>query len=260
MADRDLLVSQDGFVREITLNRPDRMNALGRDLVRALREELEAARFDKRTRILVLRGSGGRAFCAGADLKERAEMNQDEVNVFVSELRSTFHLLFNHPKITIACMAGSALGGGLELALACDLRYAKSGIKLGLTETRLAIIPGAGGTQLLPRIIGPAKAKGLIFKAQPVSAEEAVTLGLVNDVFSAEELDDRVKAIADVIAANGPIALEQAKRAINQGLQASLDQGLQIEQLCYAGVIPTEDRLEGLRAFKEKRKPSYQGR
>lgn len=260
MSVSDLTISQQGFVRQIVLNRPDRMNALGRTLIAALRAELERCRFDRQTRVIVLSGAGGRAFCAGADLKERAEMSQDEVDAFVTELRTTFHLLFNHPKITIAALNGAALGGGLELALACDLRYAHDGVRLGLTETRLAIIPGAGGTQLLPRVIGPAKAKEMIFRAQPISAAEALTLGLVNDVFPGDELLDQCTAIAEQISQNGPIALAQAKRAVNQGLQCSLDQGLQIEQLCYAGVIPTEDRLEGLAAFKEKRKPQYQGR
>ncbi|CAM2007018.1 enoyl-CoA hydratase-related protein [Acanthopleuribacter pedis] len=260
MSPTDLAITQHGYVRHIKLNRPDRMNALGRTLIRELHNALEDCRFDRETRVILLSGAGQRAFCAGADLKERAEMAQDEVDAFVSELRTTFHLLFNHPKITVAALNGAALGGGLELALSCDLRYAHNDVRLGLTETRLAIIPGAGGTQLLPRVIGPAKAKEMIFRAQPINAAEAQTLGLVNDVFPAEELITRCLEIGTQISQNGPIALMQAKKAVNQGLQCSLDQGLHIEQLCYAGVIPTEDRLEGLAAFKEKRKPAYQGR
>ena len=254
-----LLSTQKGFVRELTLNRPERMNALNEELVGALHQELKELRFDDTTRVLVFKGAGGRAFCAGADLKERASMEEKRVQAFVSELRALFHVLFDFPKITIACLNGIALGGGLELALSCDLRYGASGIKLGLTETRLAIIPGAGGTQLLPRLIGTAKAKELIYKAAPITAEEAFRMGLLNHVSSLQELDAKIAEDAALITANGPIALNQAKKAINLGLEMSLEQGLEVEKLCYAQTIPTKDRLEGLQAFKEKRPPVYRG-
>lgn len=260
MSEAAVLERRNGFICELTLNRPNRMNALSRDMVTALREALTRLHEDEEIRVIIIRGEGTRAFCAGADLKERAEMNPIEVREFVSELRALFNMLYDHPKITIAAINGFALGGGLELALSCDLRYANAGVKLGLTETKLAIIPGAGGTQLLPRVVGIAKAKELIYKARPILAEEALALGILNHVCAGENLDHFVKEEAEIIAENGPLALVQAKKAINTGMEVGLKQGLEIEKLCYNIIIPTEDRLEGLAAFKEKRKPLYRGK
>ena len=160
----------------------------------------------------------------------------------------------------IAAINGFAFGGGLELALACDLRVASSNAVMGLTETSLAIIPGAGGTQRLPRIVGIPKAKELIYTAKRVTADEALSCGLVNYVVEPEKLMETCLEMAKRIAENGPIAIQQAKFAINKGVECSLDIGLGIEARAYAITIPTEDRVEGLNAFKEKRKPEYKGK
>lgn len=160
----------------------------------------------------------------------------------------------------IAALNGVAFGGGLELALACDIRIAATNITVGLTETSLAIIPGAGGTQRLPRLIGIGQAKRLIYTASRIDAQEALSIGLVEQVVTAEQLHIESLHIAKQIVQNGPIAVRQAKIAINKGMQADLETALEIEHLSYQGTIKTEDRLEGLRAFREKRKPEYKGK
>lgn len=246
-------------VVDLKINRPQRMNALSRDLIDELANQLNQIEQDPDIRVVVIRGAG-RAFCAGADLKERATMEPPQVEQFVTGLRSTFSFLHQMSKVTVAVIQGAALGGGLELALHCDLRYAAEDAKLGLTETRLAIIPGAGGTQMLPRIVGTARAKHMIFTAQPLSGARAAEIGLVHAAVPATDLDEWAKQQVNQIVGNGPIALRLAKRAIDAGIQVSLDQGLEIEKTCYAQVIPTQDRLEGLLAFNEKRAPKYSGR
>ena len=259
VTDSVLLQDLSSGVLTLTLNRADKMNALSRAMVDALRAALIDSMSNNEVRIIVIKGAG-RAFCAGADLKERATMSEAETRAFVAKLRDSMNLIYSHPKITLAHITGFALGGGLEMALACDLRYAVKGVKVGLTETGLGIIPGAGGTQLLPRIAGVSAAKRLIFKAKPILAEEAQQLGIVDVCDEADALAETLQADADAMAANAPLALQAAKMAINNGAELGLQQGLAIERLCYDRIIPTEDRLEGLRAFKEKRKPKYQGR
>jgi enoyl-CoA hydratase/carnithine racemase len=245
-------------VLTIRLNRPESMNALSRALVDELMAALDASVHDERVRVLVIEGEG-RAFCAGADLKERATMSPSEVVTFVSKLRATMEKIRKHPKITIAHITGFALGGGLEMALACDLRYAAANVKIGLTETGLGIIPGAGGTQYLARIAGLSTAKMLIYKAKPILTQEAQALGIVDVCLASESLAQRLAEDTQAMAQNAPLALQAAKMAIDMGFETSIENGLAIEKVCYDRVIPTEDRLEGLQAFKEKRKPVYRG-
>lgn len=257
--ERPVLTERRGHVAVVTLNRPEAMNACDRALLAALRETLDDLRFDPEVRVIVVTGSGEKAFCAGADLKERAGMTSLEVRRFIVTIRDTFSMLEAMGKPVIAAVNGVALGGGTELALACDIRIASDGASLGLTETGLGIIPGAGGTQRLPRLIGKGKAKELIFTARRVPAAEAERIGLVERVVAASELMTAAMAMAEQIASNGPIAVEQAKYAINAGSETDLATGLLIESRCYDVIIPTRDRLEGLAAFREKRKPQYRG-
>ncbi|MCK9905687.1 enoyl-CoA hydratase-related protein, partial [Frankia sp. Cpl3] len=196
-------------------------------------------------------GAGEKAFCAGADLKERRAMSEQQVQLFVRTIRDTFSELDRLPKPVIAAINGIALGGGTELALACDLRVLSETAEMGLTETSLGIIPGAGGTQRLPRLIGKGKAKELIFTARRVSSTEALEIGLVNRVVQAENVMSAALELAQQIVQNAPIALAQAKFAIDYGLEADLATGLAIESNAYQVTIPTKDRLEGLEAFKE---------
>ena len=244
----------------LTLNRPKVMNCINFDLLFAIRDEIEALQTRSHIRCLILTGTGEKAFCAGADLKERATLGQDEVKKFILTIRNLLTSIQNLPIPVIAAVNGIALGGGTELALASDIRMASDTASMGLTETRLAIIPGGGGTQRLPRIIGVAKAKELIFTGRRVNAAEALDIGLVNHVTAAENLMDSCLEMAARIADNGPIAVEMAKYAIDRGIEADLATGLAIESNAYRITIPTEDRTEGLTAFREKRKPVYKGK
>jgi enoyl-CoA hydratase/carnithine racemase len=249
-------------VLTLTLNRPDALNAFSRDLLDTFATAVREANFNPDVRVVIITGAQGAkaSFSTGADLKERATMSEGEVKRFLFNIRSAFTAVENMRQPVIAAVNGFAFGGGLELALACDIRIASTKAQMGLTETSLAIIPGAGGTQRLPRIVGLAKAKELILTARRISAEEALAIGLVSRVVPAGELLDACRELAGEIAQNGPIAIQQAKFAVNKGMDASLEIGLNIESVAYWHCIPTEDRLEGLKAFKEKRKPVYKGR
>lgn len=243
----------------LTLNRPEVMNSFNFAMLRGLRDKVEALRFDPEIRVVIVTGAGDKAFCAGADLKERATLSDVQVKEFIFTIRNLFTSIEELPKPVIAAVNGVALGGGTELALACDLRIASETATMGLTETRLAIIPGAGGTQRLPRLVGRGKAKELIFTGRRVGAEEALRIGLVNTVTAPEKLMEECLAMAAMICETGPIAIQQAKYAINYGLETDLHTGLAIESNAYWITIPTQDRLEGLAAFREKRKPVYKG-
>ncbi|MGC8753545.1 MAG: enoyl-CoA hydratase [Thermosulfidibacteraceae bacterium] len=256
---RHLIVDERNNILLVTLNRPEVHNAICLGMLHELSDVLEKYWFDKKVRALIITGSGEKAFCAGADLKERISMSEDEVRVFIRTIRDTFTKIEDIPKPVICAMNGVAFGGGLELALACDLRIAAKGVLMGLTETSLAIIPGAGGTQRLPRIVGISKAKELIYLAKRITAEEAMVIGLVNEVVERERLLDRAFEIAREIAKKGPIAISQAKYAINRGYEVDIKSGLEIETKAYEVLIPTKDRLEGLKAFMEKREPNYKG-
>ncbi|XP_028349971.1 methylglutaconyl-CoA hydratase, mitochondrial isoform X3 [Physeter macrocephalus] len=199
----------------------------------------------------------------GADLKERVKMNSSEVGPFVSKIRAVINEIANLPVPTIAAIDGLALGGGLELALACDIRVAASSAKMGLVETKLAIIPGGGGTQRLPRAIGMSLAKELIFSARVLDGQAAKAVGLISHVLEQNQEGDaayrKALDLAREFLPQGPVAMRVAKLAINQGMEVDLVTGLAIEEACYAQTIPTKDRLEGLLAFKEKRTPRYKG-
>lgn len=261
MSDESLLIIEEkNSAVLLTLNRPRVMNCLNFDLLFAIRDQVEALQYRTDVRSLIITGAGEKAFCAGADLKERATLPPDDVKKFILTIRNLLTSIQNLPIPVIAAVNGIALGGGTELALASDIRIAADTATMGLTETRLAIIPGGGGTQRLPRIVGVAKAKELIFTGRRVDAAEALEIGLVNHRVPADQLMDRCFEMAAMIAETGPIAVEMAKYAINQGIETDLATGLAIESNAYRVTIPTEDRTEGLTAFREKRKPVYKGR
>nr|WP_295970904.1 enoyl-CoA hydratase [uncultured Bacillus sp.] len=243
----------------ITLNRPNAANALSTAMLEELSSILESCKFDPDVRCVVITGAGNRVFCAGADLKERAGMDALTVKRTVSLIRHTINQIEDLPLPVIAAVNGSALGGGLELALACDIRIAVEEAVFGLTETSLGIIPGAGGTQRMPRLIGKGRAKEMIFTARKIDSWEAKEIGLVEYITGPEALLDKTFELARQIVRNAPIALAQAKFAIDKGYDVELHTGLLMEQNAYDVTIPTQDRLEGLRAFKEKRTPVYKG-
>lgn len=243
----------------LTLNRPKAANAMSLAMLDELNQTIDEIKKDQEIVCLIITGAGKKAFCAGADLKERSNMSDPKVIQTVKYIGDTITRIEELPIPVIAAINGAAYGGGLELALACDLRIALSQGKLGLTETSLAIIPGAGGTQRLPRLIGLGQAKRLIYTAKPINGEEALKLGLVEYIYDENILDHAIR-LAKTISENGPIALQQAKQAIDQGIQVDLKTGKLIEFLAYQKTIPTKDRLEGLKAFQEKRKPRYKGK
>ncbi|WP_285766805.1 enoyl-CoA hydratase [Peribacillus sp. SI8-4] len=249
----------DTGIAIVTLNRPDAANALSTELLHGLLEALNELKLAADLRTVIMTGSGEKAFCAGADLKERAGMNEDEVKETVKLIGDTITAVENMPVPVIAAINGSAFGGGLELALACDIRLASDSAKMGLTETALGIIPGGGGTQRLPRIVGMSTAKELIYTARRLDAETAHKLKIISHLFPAQQLMDEAKKLAAEIARNAPLALRAAKAAINQGMDATLEDGLRIENDCYQTTLKSRDRLEGLAAFKEKRKPVFTG-
>ncbi|KAJ2463961.1 hypothetical protein GGI03_003525 [Coemansia sp. RSA 2337] len=262
----------DQGILTLSLNRPKAKNALSRSLVSDFRKALEEIRNDREARVVILRSTVPGVFCAGADLKERATMSPSEVEQFLYSMKTSFKELESLPQPTIAALDGAALGGGFELSLCCDLRIAGPRAILGLPETSLAIIPGAGGTLRLTRLIGSSQTKALVFTGRRFGPYPALSMGIVNDVVEPVECMDeknteehslgyeRAMEWAREILPNGPIAVRMAKRSIDHASSVDPATGLDVEQLCYAQVIPTEDRLEGLRAFKEKRKPVYKGR
>ena len=259
MEENILLKEEKDGVILLTLNRPGVMNSLSFDLLRALQQEVEAIRFMPDVRVVIITGAGEKAFCSGADLKERATMSPAQVKEYILTIRNLFTAIEYLNKPVIAAVNGIALGGGTELALASDIRIVSKTALMGLTETRLAIIPGAGGTQRLPRLVGKGKAKELIFTGRRVGADEALSIGLANQICEPDQLLAEAGKMAAMILETGPIAIEQAKYAINYGLETDLSTGLAIESNAYWVCIPTQDRLEGLAAFREKRKPVYKG-
>uniref|UniRef100_A0A1Q3F0Q2 Putative methylglutaconyl-coa hydratase mitochondrial n=1 Tax=Culex tarsalis TaxID=7177 RepID=A0A1Q3F0Q2_CULTA len=245
------------------LNRAKARNSFSKSLVNQMLDSIDVLAHDKNVRVVILRSLVPGIFCAGADLKERATMSPQDVGRFVSKLRQMMSSIEQLPAPVIAAIDGPALGGGLEMALACDMRVVAGNVKLGLVETKLGIIPGAGGTQRLPRILNPAIAKELIFTARQITGEEAKELGIVNYAVKPNDGGDaaykKALQLAMEIVPNGPVGVRMAKKAIDKGLQVDLATGCAIEEACYAQIIPTKDRLEGLKAFAEKRKPKFIG-
>ncbi len=244
----------------LTIERPEVMNCLSFPTLRRLRTLCETLREDLSIRVVLITGSGEKSFCAGADLKERKTMPAERVPEFVKNIRRTMDDIESLPQPTIGVVNGFAFGGGMELLLACDLRVAAPHAQFGLTETTLAIIPGAGGTQRLPRLVGRSRAKDLILTGRKIDCVEAERIGLVNRIAPAGKLHDAARELAQSIAANGPVAVRAAKAAIDQGSELPIKPGLEVEARCYERVLPTQDRLEALAAFAEKRKARYLGK
>lgn len=243
------------------LNRPEVANALntqmGRDLL-ALWTGLAAEPGD--TRCVVFTATGGRAFCAGGDLKERNGMTDAQWVAQHEIFERAFLALLDCPIPVIAAVNGHAYAGGLEMVLSSDFAYAAEGVRFALTEVTIGIMPGAGGTQTLPRIVGERRAKEIILTGTPFTAQQALDWGIVNALYPAEELLPAALATAQRIAGNAPISVRQAKRSIHYGLQMDLRSGMRFEIEAYNRMVPTEDRVEGIRSFNEKRKPVFKGR
>ncbi len=256
---QNLLLEKDGHIAIITLNRPEVRNAMDPRTWMEIRGAARECRFDKEVRVVIITGAGGKAFASGADIRSLRE--RETLEVLKSEAQESLNDVENLDKPVIIAIDGFALGAGCELALAGDIRIATGRSKLGQPEVNLGIIPGAGGTQRLQRVVGVGKAKELIFTGDIISAQEAKEIGLLNKVVEQpEELLPAAKEMAQKIIANGPMAVSLAKTAINVGANTDINSGLLFEKFAQVIAFSTNDRIEGTTAFLEKRKPDFQGK
>lgn len=244
---------QEGFVGVVTINRPKALNALNSGVL----EELEAT-FDQvdleTTRVIILTGAGTKSFVAGADIAEMSTLTKEEGEAFGKKGNDVFRKIETFPLPVIAAVNGFALGGGCEISMSCDIRICSENAVFGQPEVGLGITPGFGGTQRLARIIGVGKAKEMIYSASNIKAEEAYRIGLVNAVYSQEELMDMAKKLANKIARNAPTAVRACKSAMNEGLDVDMDKAIVVEEKAFGSCFETEDQVEGMKAFLEKRK------
>jgi enoyl-CoA hydratase/carnithine racemase len=249
-----------GHVAELALDRPEAMNAVSTQMALDLGAACAQLSADRDVRVVLITSTNARAFCVGADLKERSSLTDADLVAQRPVARAAYSGVLNLPMPTIAVVEGYALGGGLEIALSCDLIIAGSTAVVGLPEVSVGVIPGGGGTQLLTRRIGWSRAAGMIFTARRISATEAAGLGVVDEVLEAGTARDRGLELAKQIAANSPVGLRQAKRAMRLGGDVDLATGLEVEDGCWRATAFSGDRAEGVAAFNEKRSPAWPGR
>ena len=254
-----ILYSVDGGKAKVTFNRPKALNALNSQLLEEFHHALDRAAGDSAVRILILTGSGEKAFVAGADISEIAQLNALQAKLFARRGQEAISRLEQLAFPVIAAVNGYALGGGMEMALACDFIYAADSAMFGLPEINLGIIPGFGGTQRLPKAVGPALAKEMIYTGKMIPADDAARVGLINKVCSLADLLPEVEKTADLIAAKGRVALRAAKESINTSRNVDLNSGLAIERDAFALCIDSPDAREGTQAFLDKRKPHFSG-
>ena len=256
-----VIYEKDQGVAVLTLNRPDRMNALSFELKQEVSSIFDQLEEDEEIKVVILTG-GPKAFSAGADIKERSRVQLTQPQFYSLQRKSQgfYTRIEQFVKPVIAAISGVAIGGGLELALVCDLRIASDTARFGLPEVKLGVIPSAGGTQRLPRLIGATRAKELLFTGEFIDAQEAYRMGLVNRVVAVDHLMEETRALAQKLAKNPPLSIQYAKRAVNRGLQLDMTSALDYEAHCASILYASEDRKEGMQAFKEKRKPVFKGR
>jgi enoyl-CoA hydratase len=255
-----LLDAGDNGIAVVTVNRPDKLNALSGAVVLELRDAFEHIASDSAIRAVIVTGSGEKAFVAGADIAELAVLSPVEAREYAGRGQQVFRALETMSKPSVAAINGFALGGGLELAMACTVRFASENAKLGQPEVKLGIIPGYGGTQRLPRLVGRGRALELLLSGEPITAAEAHRIGLVNAVFPQGELLNYSRAWLLKVIANAPVALGLVLDTVDAGLATSLDAGMAIEAAAFGLSAATEDRREGTRAFLEKRRPAFAGK
>ena len=254
----DVILSKQGPVAYVTINREKAHNALNSAVIESVEQIFSELERDESVMVVVITGAGKKAFIAGADIKEIKEAGDTRTEL-VKKGQEIFSKIRNSSKVVIAAVNGYALGGGCELALSCDIRIASKNASFGLTEVKLGLMPGYGGTQLLPRFIGTGGAKYLIFSGEMITAEEAYRLGLVEKVCTSETLMEEVDELARKISSNGHFAVRACKRAINFGTQLSIDDALKLELEIYDEVAQSADAEEGIAAFLEKRSPTFMG-
>jgi len=257
MSEDLVLFQQEDGIGIITINRPGALNALNPEVLKALENALEKAERDEKVKVILITGSGEKAFVAGADIAEMSKMRPREAREFSKLGQKVFRKIEQMEKPVIAVVNGYALGGGLELAISCDYILASENAQFGQPEVDLGIFPGFGGTQRLPRILGKLRAKELIFWGERIPAQKALEIGLVNEVAPQDKLMERARELAKKLMSKGLIAIGLAKRAIEQGTDLDLDSGLLIEQTLFSLCFDTQDQKEGMKAFLEKRKPEF---
>lgn len=256
----NLKISQHGAVQRIFVNRPDKLNALNHATLTELHQAFDAAASDAETRVIVLTGSGDKAFVAGADISEIQSLSPSQAQDFAGHGHALMNKIQHFHKPVIAAINGFALGGGLELAMACHLRIAADTAKVGLPEIKLGIIPGFGGTQRLTRYIGRSAALNLMLAGDPIGAERAYALGLVHRLAGADELETEALNWAEKLSQLAPIAVSHILQAVNQGADLNMEAALNLEVNLFALCCATEDMKEGTTAFLEKRKAEFKGR
>jgi enoyl-CoA hydratase len=260
MANDTILISTEGRVATITINRPDKLNALNEPTRSAIVSALDRFENDPNIRVVILTGAGEKAFIAGADIGEfEGRTPVAQFRVMNSPQTNAFEAADRFPKPIIAAINGFCLGGGCELAMACDFRIASDKAKLGQPEVNLGLLPGGGGTQRLPRLVGLGNAYKLLYTGDMVTAEEALRMGLVSEVVPAADLMTRVNALAATIASKSPVALRYIKEAVRASVRAPMDEGLRLERTLFGLVFASEDKVEGVQAFLEKRKADFKG-
>lgn len=247
-------------IAQITVNRPEKLNALSSAVIAELGDAFERVATDGAIRALILTGAGEKAFVAGADINELAALSAFEMSTHAAKGQRVFRILETCRKPSVAAINGFALGGGLELAMACTVRFASDNAKLGQPEVKLGLVPGYGGTQRLPRLVGRGRALELLLSGDPIPAAEAHRIGLVNAVVPQPELLKYSAAWLEKVLTNGPLAIGLAMDAVDMGLDGALDAGIRYEALAFGMAAGTEDRREGTRAFLEKRKPAFAGK
>jgi enoyl-CoA hydratase len=260
MSDDVVLVKKDGPIAVVTINRPKALNALNSAVLDALGSAADDLAADDAIRVVIVTGSGEKSFVAGADISEMVEMTPLQAREFMSKGHRVMNRLQYMEKPVIAAINGFCLGGGLELAMACDIRYASEKARIGLPEVGLGIHPGFGGTQRLPRLVGQGKASEMVFTGKHIKADEAFQIGLVQKVAPPEKLMEEVMGLAKTICKQGPVAVKMAKASVNQGLATDFRSGLKFEIQSVAQTFATEDLKEGMKAFLEKRKPEFKNK
>jgi enoyl-CoA hydratase len=260
MTFENLLFEKKNSIAYVTVNRPKVLNALNSATMDELRAAFTDIKNDASVRVAILTGTGEKAFIAGADIGELAKLNPVSAKEYTHRGQSVLDLIENLGKPVIACMNGFALGGGCEIAMACSMRLASENAKIGQPEVKLGLIPGLGGSQRLPRLVGKGLAMQLITTGEMITAQEAHRIGLVNEVTTAADLLPRAEAIAQKIIANAPLAVQYAMEGVNKGMEMNLAEGLYLEATLFGVVCATEDKTEGTKAFLEKRQAQFKAR
>jgi enoyl-CoA hydratase len=260
MTYQNLLLEISDGIGTVTINRPKALNALNIETLHELQSAFQDLENEPAVEVAILTGAGDRAFVAGADILERMDMNSLEAIRFAELGHSTLDQIEGLRKVVIAAVNGFALGGGTEIALACDFVFASENAKFGLPEVTLGVFPGFGGTQRLPRLVGKGRAKELIFTGAMIPAEEARDWGIVNRVFKAESLLDETRKVAKKIASNGPVAIQLAKTTVDRGYDVGLREGCHMEAVAFGSCFATMDQKEGMTSFVEKRRPKFKGK